>query len=318
MAVQLDDLQQRIVAALQIDGRAPWRRIAAVLGEPERTVARRGTEMLDSGAVGVVGLRAQGAHVVVKANCAPGTARVAVEALARRSDTSFSYSVTGGADCVAELLVEANSLGDILSLEIPAIVGISTTESYPVLKYFRTIRSWRPEVLTATQVSALQPPYAQQRWPPPAMPPLSAQDQQMLAVLTEDGRASYEWIARRTGVSESTARRRVEWLLMHQAIEIRSVVEPALLGLPVEALLWIQASPGQVNNIGLALDREASVRYAAAIAGRYQILVDVTVGSLSQLYRFITEAEWVGAANAVEVSVLLGARKRGGRIMPTG
>ncbi|WP_159061233.1 AsnC family protein, partial [Streptomyces europaeiscabiei] len=35
-----DSLDRRIISALQIDGRAAWHRIAAALGEPERTVAR--------------------------------------------------------------------------------------------------------------------------------------------------------------------------------------------------------------------------------------------------------------------------------------
>jgi DNA-binding Lrp family transcriptional regulator len=41
----LDELDRRIVGALQIDGRASWRRIAEVLGEPERTIARRGSAL---------------------------------------------------------------------------------------------------------------------------------------------------------------------------------------------------------------------------------------------------------------------------------
>ncbi|MFI7494497.1 Lrp/AsnC family transcriptional regulator [Kocuria sp. M4R2S49] len=318
MAGELDDLQRRIVAALQIDGRASWRRIAAVLDVPERSVARRGAELLAHGAVGIVGIRPQPTHVIVKATCAPGTSMVAVEALARRQDASFAYRVTGGADCVAELLIEPTRLGEILSLEIPAIAGISSTRSYPVLKYFRTIRSWRAEVLSTAQVSALERPRTRDVWPPAVRPSLAAQDEQMLAVLREDGRASYEVIARRAGVSESTARRRVDWLLDQQVMQIRAVVEPALLGLPVEALLWIRAAPRRVDDIGAALGQESCVRYAAAIAGDHQILADVTVGGLGDLYRFITGSRWSQAVEGVEVSVLLGARKRGGRIMPSG
>jgi hypothetical protein len=41
----LDPRERRIVVALQLDGRSSWRRIAEVLDEPERTVARRGGEL---------------------------------------------------------------------------------------------------------------------------------------------------------------------------------------------------------------------------------------------------------------------------------
>lgn len=57
---QLDALDRRIAAALQIDGRASWRRIASALGEPERKVARRGLRLLESGRVSVTGLVVRG------------------------------------------------------------------------------------------------------------------------------------------------------------------------------------------------------------------------------------------------------------------
>jgi DNA-binding Lrp family transcriptional regulator len=53
----LDDLELRIATALQVDPRASWRRIAAVLGEPERTVARRGNDLIESRLVNIVGIR---------------------------------------------------------------------------------------------------------------------------------------------------------------------------------------------------------------------------------------------------------------------
>ncbi|WP_426005224.1 AsnC family protein [Paenarthrobacter sp. NyZ202] len=38
-----DLLERQIVAALRLDPRCPWRKMAAVLGEAEHTVARRGS-----------------------------------------------------------------------------------------------------------------------------------------------------------------------------------------------------------------------------------------------------------------------------------
>jgi hypothetical protein len=44
-------------------------------------------------------------------------------------------------------------------------------------------------------------------------------------------------------------------------------------------------------------------------------VADVTVPDLPSLYRLITASEWAAQASGVDVSVLLDARKRGGRIM---
>lgn len=51
----LDELDKRVVGALQVDDRASWRRIADVIGAPERTVARRGARLLSTGSVVVNG-----------------------------------------------------------------------------------------------------------------------------------------------------------------------------------------------------------------------------------------------------------------------
>jgi DNA-binding Lrp family transcriptional regulator len=98
--ILLDSLERQIVAALQLDPRCPWRKMAAVLGEPERTVARRGAQLLESGAVSIAAVRPHPASMLVEMRCTPGTARAAAQSLAQRSDTTFVYTVTGNGDCV--------------------------------------------------------------------------------------------------------------------------------------------------------------------------------------------------------------------------
>jgi Lrp/AsnC family transcriptional regulator for asnA, asnC and gidA len=70
-----------------------------------------------------------------------------------------------------------------------------------------------------------------------------------------------------------------------------------------------------VEQLGKGLAELPMIRYAAAIAGDHQIIADVTVEDMSSLYRFITGSDWAQYAAGVNVSVLLDARKRGGRFM---
>lgn len=42
--------------------------------------------------------------------------------------------------------------------------------------------------------------------------------------------------------SDATARRRIEQLLARGVLRIRAVVEPAVVGLPVETLVWIRVT----------------------------------------------------------------------------
>src|SRR5690606_30210714 len=56
----LDDLDRRIVAALQLDGRASWSAIAELCGTTAPTVARRVQQLSDEGALKVAVMRGAG------------------------------------------------------------------------------------------------------------------------------------------------------------------------------------------------------------------------------------------------------------------
>ncbi|MFB7716104.1 Lrp/AsnC family transcriptional regulator [Nocardia sp. NPDC056100] len=309
----LDELDRRIVGALQIDGRAAWSRIAAVLGEPERTVARHGNRLLESGAVTVTALAPRGDSVLVRIRCAPGTAGVCGRTLAHRPDAIFSYVLTGSVDCVAEIICLPEQVADLVLQELPGIAGLVESNTLPVLRYFRTVHEWRPALLTAAEVEALteQPPIT----PEPTGvggQRLGREERLMLRALAEDGRRTYDEIARIAGVSEPTARRRVEALRRTGAVHIRAVVAPAALGLGVEALLWIRTQPGTVELVGQLLLKSPYVRYAAVIMGDHQIVADVAVPDKLSLYQLLTSAEWVAHVDSVETSMVIDVLKTSG------
>lgn len=72
---ELGELEQRIVMALQVDGRATWRKIAKVLDEPERTVARHGAALLEDGKVNIAAIRHRAGAVIAALNCVPARFR---------------------------------------------------------------------------------------------------------------------------------------------------------------------------------------------------------------------------------------------------
>ena len=308
----LGELEQRIVMALQVDGRATWRKIAKVLDEPERTVARHGAALLEEGMVNIAAIRHRAGAVIAALNCVPGTVPVASEALSARADTSFTYMVTGQSDVVSELHYDGG-LDEILTLQLPATPGLSQIQVYPILKFFKTIRGWQAGNLSPAQLRMLEPEFGGERtaWQPAGE--LDATDLTIVEALRRDGRASIEAISRQVKLGESSVARRVEALLRGEHISIRTLVEPALLGLPVEALLWVQVSPEHIDDLGQRLCALPQVRYLAAIAGDAQLLVDVTVPSQQDLYRFIAQTDW-GQLVQIRTSLVLGARKRGGRL----
>jgi DNA-binding Lrp family transcriptional regulator len=318
-----DSLDRRIISALQIDGRASWHRIAAALGEAERTVVRRGTRLLDSGLVRIGAMALHGRSTVVGVRCAPGQARMVASALARRSDCVFTHVLTGSPDCVAELLCPRDRLASLVMDELPGLPGMLETFTLPVLRHIRTIREWHSGLLTEDEIAALAGP---SEAPAPSsadddvMPPadvaheLSRSDRLLLNALAEDGRCTYEELGRVAGVSEATARRRLGALRREGRVRIRAVIEPALLGLPVEAVLRVRTAPAGAESVAAALADNVHVRYASFVTGEHQILVLAALPSESALYDFVTRAPWLRDVASVDTSLVLSSLKRGGML----
>lgn len=310
---RLSPLDARIVGALQVDGRASWRSIAEVLDRPERTVTRRGRALLDSGVVTVSGLSVKGEGLLLRGRCAPGTARLTGAALAARGDTVFTYLLTGSADCVAEVYCEPRDLAGLTLEGLPSTAGLLSCTCSPVLRYYRTVAEWRADLLTDEEATEL----TRRRGPVPPTElhgtwELTTEDEGILRALAEDGRRTCEELARYVGVSEPTARRRLESLRQDGRTYIRAVVDPAVLGLPVEAMLWIRTPPQTVDTVGAALVASPYVRYACALMGEYQLLADVVAPGLVALHDFTTSGAWPAMVDSLESSLVVAALKRSG------
>jgi DNA-binding Lrp family transcriptional regulator len=317
-----DSLDRRIISALQIDGRASWHRIAAALGEPERTVVRRGTRLLESGLVRIGAMAVRGRSTVVGVRCAPGRERLAATALARRPDCVFAHVLTGTPTCVAEVLCPRERLAGMVMDELPGLPGMEETFTLPVLRHVRTIREWHAGLLTTGEIAALRDgapatPSAVDPLPPGEPPPeLARADRLLLHALAEDGRRTHDELARFAGVSEATARRRLSALRRAGRVRIRAVLEPAVLGLPVEAVLWVRTPPSRAEAVSTALAGSAHVRYASFVSGERQFLLLTAFPDESALHHFVTRSPWLRDVESVDVSLVLTTLKRGGLLAP--
>ncbi|GAA2643169.1 MULTISPECIES: Lrp/AsnC family transcriptional regulator [Nonomuraea] len=312
----MDVLDRRLVAALQVSPRASWGEIGRAVGEHERTVARRLQRLITDGAVQVTAIyddlrsghgRPVHLHVQVRA----GMSAMVADALASRPDTRSVYSVTGAADIGAELVAPSRAaLHEILNVEVHGIDGVAGTQTQVVLHTFRTVAEWHAPYLTDEEIELLRPPL-----PDVVLPDqdgLSPLESEVAELLVADGRIGFTSIAERTGISVPTARRRVASLLERRVLLLRAEVEPSLLGLDVEAQLWLRVRPHGLDQVGETLKRHPGVRYCAATSGTYTMLVQVAVAHEADLYRFLTEV--VGPLDDVtdvNVTLITRAYKRG-------
>lgn len=307
----LDTLSLRIIGALQVDGRASWRRIAEVLDEPVRTVARRGAALLDERIVQVVGLPQTDPTHIIRVRCRPGTTSSVAEAVAARADSVFVYAVGESPEIVAEFASPYDDLAGVVLDDLPALPGVEEVRASPALDYFRTVAEWSPNLITADEAGALGGPGSAASVHRPDLQ-LDDVDRMLVKALVPDGRISLQDVAAMLGCSNATARRRIEQLTTGGALRIRAVVEPALLGLPVETLVWVRAHPSRVPDIGRALTASPLVRYCAFLAGDEQLLVDVTTADVDGLRALLVDPDRLGGADRVRATPLLRAYKRGG------
>jgi DNA-binding Lrp family transcriptional regulator len=307
VTTSLGQPDQRIIAALQLNGRATWKQVAAAVGTTESTVARRGQQLLDSRTVVVTGVLDHlrcglGISLQVRLRCRPGTANVVAEALAELPVTRFVAVVTGSADVAAEfVLPHHRDVAAVLVDGLPRPDDIVETEAMLVVRKFSAEEEWDAGLLGPEAVALLRPDGARsghREWHEAEQ--LSAKEFAIAKVLAADGRASYAQIASAVGVSDSTAARRVESLIRRGCLRFRTVFEPALIGLDVEFLQWLTVEPGELENVGAQLAKQGSTGYVSATAGRFNLCLHGVLPGYGDLYHYMTAV--VGALPGVHTA----------------
>lgn len=287
--MQLDDLDRQITAALIRNGRASWRQIAEVLGQQERTVARRGNRLLESGAVRIHALAnpsvvGETDAFLLHVSARPSAVRAVGEWLARREDVLWASGLAGASECVAEVFVPVEQIGELLYGELAGLEGVDGFSVEPIMRYYRTVSGWRPDVLDADQYLALGMDEdaalaSQRRRPDRAV--LDESNSALVGLLRGRGRATLEELSVGVGASKATVGRRLDALIRSGALFIRAVLDPATLGYPVEALLDLACTPEGRDAVGAAVAALPTTRWSAGTS--QGVLVQSAVAGLPEL-----------------------------------
>ncbi|MBK1783534.1 Lrp/AsnC family transcriptional regulator [Prauserella cavernicola] len=305
--VRLDDLDRRIVAALQLNGRASWKKVAAVIDAKESTVARRGQQLIESRVVGVTGVLDHlrcglGISLVVRMRCRPGRANAVADALADLPVSRFVTVVSGSADVAAEVVVrDHREVATVLVDHLPRPDDIVESESMVVVRKFSNFEEWDTGLLGPDAPALLRQPApfaGPQGWHEPEH--LTEQEFAIAGVLAEDGRASYAQIATAVGASESTAARRVDSLVNRGCLRFRTLFETPVLGLDVNFMQWLAVEPAELENVGTRLANEQSTRYVSATTGRFNLCLHGALPGYGDLYDYLTRV--IGALPGVHAA----------------
>ncbi|MGX5396976.1 Lrp/AsnC family transcriptional regulator [Streptomyces anulatus] len=299
-SVTLDSLDRRLIHALQLDGRLPFSRIAAAVGVPERTVARRYHRLRSRLALRVVGLvdgrRTGMLDWIVRVRCAPEAVETLAVLLARRDDTSWIAPLVGGTELTC--MIRTPPPGDDgrrpFFEQLARTAGVREVGAACVLRPVAGVGGWagRMDALGGAEQRLLLPPRPEPTGPADpteAVPVLSPADSALLRALAQDGRADLGRLAAATGCSESTVRRRIGQLRDSGVLAFEVEIDPALFGYPIEALLWLDVPPGGLRAVAEALAGHQQVAFAALTTGPSSVFVMVECRSVSGLHAYVTD-----------------------------
>ncbi|MFI5983274.1 Lrp/AsnC family transcriptional regulator [Streptomyces sp. NPDC051555] len=322
---ELDRLDHALIQALMIDGRAPFSRLAEVLEVSDQTVVRRYRRMRTTGLVRVVGLplgsRVGLLESWLRVQCAPDAALAVAGALARRPDIAWVQLASGGTEIHCMTKARSRRERDGLLLDkLPSTRRVTGVSAHTILRTFAggPLAWFGMDVLGPEQVAALAQP-AVGRSPSRERYVLDEAELALLAVLGHDGRAGYPELARASGLSESTARRRLERLRELGALYLDVETVPGVLGYEAEATLLITAAPARLAEVGAALSTHPEVPFAAAVTGAANLLAVVVCRDTEGLYTYLTERIGaVAGVQQVEVIPTLRNIKRAGMLVEDG
>ena len=124
----------------------------------------------------------------------------------------------------------------------------------------------------------------------PLSSPADDLNQRIIRLLQEDGRAAFDVIGRKLGVSGGTIRNRVARMREAGVLRIVAVVDPVAVDYEADAMLGIKTAPG-IAPAALArrLEPHRAVVYVMWVGGRFDLLVEVVCDEETELAIFLDE-----------------------------
>lgn len=308
----LDRRDIRLIAALQCDGRLSAERAGEVLGISTRIVRQRWAALLGDGTIRVVTVRRRPAGLgamLLRIKVLRGKVDSIAAALAVRDDVPFIDLTAAGDEISAVMLTPAGGRNGLLYKQLPATMAVTSVEAKTVLHVFSEATDWRLGVLTSGERADLTVPENDGH-------PTDPVDESIMDALAGDARASAVSVAERTGLPESTVRRRIAALTQTGALRTQVLFDPRRAGLAVDANLWIQVEPSRLDTVGRTLATHPAVHGAVATTGQANLQVAVWLHDLEELYRLVTQDLGALGVTAVDTVLVGRAMKRPETVWP--
>jgi len=109
----------------------------------------------------------------------------------------------------------------------------------------------------------------------------------MIALLQKDGRLGIQSLARKLGVSDVTARRKLRRLLGDGIVQIVAAVDPFQIGFESPVIIGLKIDRAHIDEIAARLCSHPSIRFVAAATGKVDLIIEVVAASNHELAEFV-------------------------------
>ncbi len=148
MKSDLDDIDRKLIAILQKDGRRSFKEISEETGVPASSVRYRVQRLEDSGTLQIVGV-ADPLRIgfdrlaMIGLKCEMGKARQVCEALSKLPETSYVVLTTGPYDVMVEVVCrDVAHYTELLHDRLPKQEGIVDADTFFVLETYKLAYGW--------------------------------------------------------------------------------------------------------------------------------------------------------------------------------
>jgi Lrp/AsnC family transcriptional regulator, regulator for asnA, asnC and gidA len=146
-SVKIDDVDKRIISALQADGRRPYSRIAADLDVSESVVRYRAQRLEQAGVLQVVGIADPmrigfDRMALIGVKVRPGALDAVCDAITALPETSYVAAIAGSYDVIVEVICRDTGHFTELLKRLHVVDGVTSTESFLVLEIHKMAYGW--------------------------------------------------------------------------------------------------------------------------------------------------------------------------------
>ncbi|MFE5008751.1 Lrp/AsnC family transcriptional regulator [Streptomyces sp. NPDC056696] len=319
---RLDNLDRRVVHALQVNPRASWAQVGAVLGIDPVTAARRWGRLRDEGIAWMTAYATsvgdQGPMALVEIESAGQSLEIATR-LVDDPECATIDITSGGRDLLLTVASrDRAALTGYLLQRIGTLDRIRAIRTHLVTRVITEGAGWRLNSLTDAEQSRLRESTdASARAHPRA---LTEDEHAVLAGLVTDGRAPTAKLAERTGLSPRRVRDLVRDLLRSERLTLRTELQAEASGWPIYAWFFLRVPASAANTISPRLGSLTEVRTVLQIAGPCNVIMAVWLKELTDVSKLEAAIEsQLRDVEIVDRSVVLQAAKRTGVVLdPTG